>query len=45
MSIFTNEEDLVRAQTGVSGMEDILKLTVREDGSLFASMVLGAGSV
>lgn len=45
VSIFTNEEDLVRAQAGVSGMEDVLKVTVREDGSLFASMVLGAGSV
>ena len=41
-SIYTNENDMVRRQTGVSGQEDIPGVTVAEDGTLKASRTLGA---
>ena len=45
VSVYTNENDVVRRQTGVSGMEDVLKVSARDDGSLYATMVLAAGHV
>ena len=44
-SVYTNENDVVRRQTGISGMEDVLKVTARDDGSLHAAMALAAGHV
>ena len=44
VSIYTNENDLVRHQSGVSGTEDILQVSTKDDGTLFATMTLGAGS-
>ncbi|WP_338759720.1 intradiol ring-cleavage dioxygenase [Massilia sp. METH4] len=44
-SVYTNENDVVRRQTGIAGMEDVLKVTARDDGTLFASMALAAGHV
>ena len=40
VSIYTNENDVVRAQSGISGKEDILKVSTKPDGSLRATMVL-----
>ena len=45
VSIYTNEQDLVRRQSGVAGTEDILQVSAKDDGTLFATMTLGAGSV
>lgn len=45
VSIYTNENDLVRRQSGITGTTDILKTTAREDGSLYATMTIGAGNV
>lgn len=42
-SVYTNENDVVRRQTGISGMEDVLKVMARNDGSLYATMALAAG--
>jgi protocatechuate 3,4-dioxygenase beta subunit len=39
VSIYTNENDILLRE------EDILNVSAREDGSLFATMTLGAGSV
>ena len=39
-SIYTNENDVVRRQSGILGSEDILKVSSRDDGSLFATMTL-----
>ncbi len=44
VSIYTNEIDVVREQSGISGTEDILKVAARGDGSLHATMTLAAGS-
>jgi hypothetical protein len=44
VSIYTNEIDVVREQSGISGTEDILKVAARSDGSLHATMTLAAGS-
>lgn len=44
VSIYTNEIDVVREQSGISGTEDILKVSARGDGSLHATMTLAAGS-
>ena len=43
VAVYTNENDVVRRQTGISGMEDVLKVTARADGSLYATMALAAG--
>ncbi len=43
VTIYTNENDLVRRQSGVSGMEDVLKITQKPDGSLRGTITLGAG--
>ena len=40
VSIYTNENDVVRRQSGILGSEDILKVSSRDDGSLFATMTL-----
>ena len=40
VSIYTNENDVVRAQSGISGKEDVLDITTKPDGSLRAVMVL-----
>ena len=40
VSIYTNENDVVREQSGISGREDILKVTGKPDGGLRATMVL-----
>ena len=40
VSIYTNENDVVRHQSGISGTEDILKMTANDDGSLRATMTL-----
>ena len=40
VSIYTNENDVVREQSGISGSEDILKVSAKPDGSLRASTVL-----
>jgi len=45
VSIYTNENDLVRRQTGVSGQEDIFDVTLGDDGVLHASRTLGASHV
>ena len=44
VSIYTHENDVVRRQSGISGTEDIAKVTVKDDGSLFASITLAAGN-
>lgn len=44
-SVYTNENDVVRRQTGITGMEDVLKVQARNDGSLYAAMALAAGHV
>jgi len=44
VSIYTNELDVVREQSGISGTEDLLKVSARGDGSLHATMTLAAGS-
>jgi protocatechuate 3,4-dioxygenase beta subunit len=44
VSIYTNEIDVVREQSGISGTEDILKVSAKDDGSLHATMTLAAGS-
>jgi protocatechuate 3,4-dioxygenase beta subunit len=44
LSIYTNENDLVRRQSGIVGATDILKVTARDDGSLRATMTIGAGN-
>lgn len=40
VSIYTNENDVVRAQSGITGSQDVLKVSVKPDGTLRASMVL-----
>ena len=40
VSIYTNENDVVREQSGISGSEDILKVTANPDGSLRAATIL-----
>ena len=40
VSIYTNENDVVRDQSGIRGREDVLQVTAKPDGSLRASMVL-----
>jgi protocatechuate 3,4-dioxygenase beta subunit len=40
VSIYTNENDVVRAQSGISGSQDIMKVAAKPDGSLHATMVL-----
>ena len=40
VSIYTNENDVVRAQSGISGSQDIMKVTAKPDGLLRATMVL-----
>ncbi len=40
VSIYTNENDVVREQSGISGSEDILKVTAKPDGSLRAATLL-----
>jgi protocatechuate 3,4-dioxygenase beta subunit len=40
VSIYTNENDVVRAQSGIFGTQDILKVSAKPDGSLRATMVL-----
>lgn len=43
VSIYTNENDMVRRQSGILGSTDVLKVTVRDDGLLQATMMIGAG--
>lgn len=45
VSIYTNEDDVVRAQSGISGLTDILSIKSGDNGVLKASMTLGVGSV
>ncbi len=45
VSLYTNENDIVRRQSGVAGMEDILAISPKEDGSLYAMMTLAAGNI
>ena len=40
VSIYTNENDVVRDQSGITGRQDILEVTAKPDGSLRAAMVL-----
>jgi len=40
VSIYTNENDVVREQSGISGRDDILKVTPKADGGLRATLVL-----
>ena len=40
VSIYTNENDVVREQSGITGQEDILKVTAKGDGSLRAATLL-----
>ena len=40
VSIYTNENDVVRDQSGITGREDTLEVTAKPDGSLRAVMVL-----
>jgi hypothetical protein len=44
VSLYTNENDIVRRQSGIAGMEDILTISAKEDGSLYAMMTLAAGN-
>ncbi|MBA8853488.1 protocatechuate 3,4-dioxygenase beta subunit [Ochrobactrum intermedium] len=44
-TIFTNENDMVRRQSGISGQEDIIKVTVNDDGSLAGFIVLAASHI
>ncbi len=40
VSIYTNENDVVRRQSGISGVEDVLKISLKPDGTLRATMTL-----
>jgi protocatechuate 3,4-dioxygenase beta subunit len=40
VSIYTNESDVVRHQSGIAGTEDILKMSAKDDGSVRATMIL-----
>ena len=45
VSIYTNEDDLVREQSGISGKTDILKVTSSDNKSLRAAMTIGVSTL